>query len=43
MFCWCFTSREEVAERLTADPIEDALVLVKGSHSIGLEKLIPLL
>ena len=39
----CFTSREEVAERLTADPIEGALVLVKGSHSIGLEKLIPLL
>lgn len=39
----CFTSREEVAERLAADPIEGALVLVKGSHSIGLEKLIPLL
>ena len=39
----CFTSREEVAERLAADPIEGGLVLVKGSHSIGLEKLIPLL
>ena len=39
----CFTSREEVAERLAADPIEGALVLVKGSHSVGLEKLIPLL
>ncbi len=39
----CFTSREEVAERLSTDPIEGALVLVKGSHSIGLEKLIPLL
>ncbi|MBR2049082.1 MAG: UDP-N-acetylmuramoyl-tripeptide--D-alanyl-D-alanine ligase [Rikenellaceae bacterium] len=39
----CFTSREEVADRLTADPIKGALVLVKGSHSIGLEKLIPLL
>ena len=39
----CFASREEVAERLAADPIEGALVLVKGSHSIGLEKLIPLL
>ncbi len=39
----CFTSREEVAEQLGAEPIEGALVLVKGSHSIGLEKLIPLL
>lgn len=39
----CFASREEVAEKLSANPIEGALVLVKGSHSIGLEKLIPLL
>ena len=39
----CFASREEVAARLETDPIEGALVLVKGSHSIGLEKLIPLL
>jgi UDP-N-acetylmuramoyl-tripeptide--D-alanyl-D-alanine ligase len=39
----CFASREQVAERLETDPIEGALVLVKGSHSIGLEKLIPLL
>ena len=39
----CFASREQAAERLETDPIEGALVLVKGSHSIGLEKLIPLL
>lgn len=39
----CFASREQVAERLETAPIEGALVLVKGSHSIGLEKLIPLL
>ena len=39
----CFASREEVAQRLEAEPIEGALILVKGSHSIGLEKLIPLL
>lgn len=39
----CFASREQVAERLKTAPIEGALVLVKGSHSIGLEKLIPLL
>lgn len=39
----CFASREEVAEKLDTEPIEGALVLVKGSHSIGLEKLIPLL
>ena len=39
----CFASREQVAARLETDPIEGALVLVKGSHSIGLEKLIPLL
>ena len=39
----CFASREQVAERLETDPIEGALVLVKGSHSIGSEKLIPLL
>jgi UDP-N-acetylmuramoyl-tripeptide--D-alanyl-D-alanine ligase len=39
----CFASREQVAEQLETDPIEGALVLVKGSHSIGLEKLIPLL
>ncbi len=39
----CFASREEVAARLETNPIEGALVLVKGSHSIGLEKLIPLL
>lgn len=39
----CFASREEVAEQLSAEHIEGALVLVKGSHSIGLEKLIPLL
>ncbi|MBQ5609806.1 MAG: UDP-N-acetylmuramoyl-tripeptide--D-alanyl-D-alanine ligase [Rikenellaceae bacterium] len=39
----CFASREEVAQRLETEPIEGSLILVKGSHSIGLEKLIPLL
>ena len=39
----CFASREEVAQRLEKEPIEGALILVKGSHSVGLEKLIPLL
>ena len=39
----CFASREEVAQRLETEPIEGALILVKGSHSIGLERLIPLL
>lgn len=39
----CFASREEVAELISQQPIEGALILVKGSHSIGLEKLIPLL
>lgn len=37
----CFASREEVGQLLAEEPIEGALVLVKGSHSIGLEKLIP--
>ena len=39
----CFASREEVAEKLGTEPIKGALILVKGSHSIGLEKLIPIL
>jgi UDP-N-acetylmuramoyl-tripeptide--D-alanyl-D-alanine ligase len=39
----CFASREEVAEKLGTEPIKGALILVKESHSIGLEKLIPIL
>lgn len=39
----CFESQAEVAALLEQEPIEGAQVLIKGSHSIGLEKLIPLL
>ena len=31
-------TREELLGRLDAAPVEDALVLVKGSRGIGLEK-----
>lgn len=33
-----YTTRDELLERLTANPVENALVLVKGSRGIGLEK-----
>ena len=33
-----FASREELLERLRTRPVENALVLLKGSHGIGLEK-----
>lgn len=36
-------SCEELRHLLQADPIVDALVLVKGSHGIGLEKVLDLL
>ena len=33
-----FASREELLERLRTRPVENALVLLKGSRGIGLEK-----
>ena len=36
-------SREELIHLLQADPVREALVLVKGSHGIGLEKVLNLL
>ena len=36
-------SREELRHLLQTDPVDDALVLVKGSHGIGLEKILDLL
>ncbi len=36
-------SREELRHLLQTDPVTDALVLVKGSHGIGLEKILDLL
>ncbi|MDE5708998.1 MAG: UDP-N-acetylmuramoyl-tripeptide--D-alanyl-D-alanine ligase [Alistipes sp.] len=39
----CYPTREELAATLQARPIQDALVLLKGSHGIGLEKLVGML
>ena len=36
-------SQEELRHLLQAAPVEHALVLVKGSHGIGLEKVLDLL
>lgn len=36
-------SQEELRHLLQATPVEHALVLVKGSHGIGLEKVLDLL
>lgn len=38
-----FASREELSRALAQAPIRDALILVKGSHGIGLEQLTDLL
>lgn len=38
-----FTNRDELEKYLTRKPIEGALVLVKGSHSVGLERVLMLL
>ncbi|MDE5730285.1 MAG: UDP-N-acetylmuramoyl-tripeptide--D-alanyl-D-alanine ligase [Alistipes sp.] len=38
-----FASREELARALAQNPIRDALILIKGSHGIGLEQLTGLL
>ena len=37
-----YASRAELAERLARCPVDNALVLVKGSHGIGLEKVVEL-
>lgn len=39
----CHATCAELIDRLKADPIVDALILIKGSRSIGLEQLIPYL
>lgn len=39
----CFTSCAELLEALKQHPVSDALILIKGSHSIGLERTIALL
>ncbi len=38
-----FNSCAELLDRLSTEPVTDALVLIKGSHSIGLEKTVNLL
>ncbi|MEG2613819.1 MAG: Mur ligase family protein [Alistipes sp.] len=38
-----FRTRAELADYIAAHPLHDALILVKGSHSIGLEKILDLL
>ena len=38
-----YPSRAELAAELAAQPVADALVLLKGSHGIGLEHLVELL
>ncbi len=39
----CYSSRTELAEALRSRPIADALVLLKGSHGIGLDQVVGLL
>ena len=34
----CFPTREELLDRLRLKPVTEALVLLKGSRGIGLEK-----
>lgn len=38
-----YASRDELAGRLERMPVENALVLMKGSHGIGLEKMVEML
>ena len=38
-----YPSRVELADELAAHPVADALVLLKGSHGVGLEHLVELL
>ncbi len=39
----CFTDCDALCSLLQSHPIEGSLILIKGSHSIGLERTIPLL
>jgi UDP-N-acetylmuramoyl-tripeptide--D-alanyl-D-alanine ligase len=39
----CFSSTDELRDYLNRLPIVDALVLVKASHGIGLDRIVPLL
>lgn len=39
----CYPTRAELADALRTRPLADALVLLKGSHGIGLEKVVELL
>jgi UDP-N-acetylmuramoyl-tripeptide--D-alanyl-D-alanine ligase len=39
----CFSSTDELRDYLNRSPIVDALVLVKASHGIGLDRIEPLL
>ena len=36
----CFTQCDELCKALTDHPVSEALILIKGSHSIGLERTI---
>ena len=36
-----FASCGELLEAFAAAPVEDAFILIKGSHGIGLERLVP--
>ena len=36
-----FPSADALKEHLAAHPVRDAVVLIKGSHSISMEKVIP--
>ena len=36
-----FASCEELLDRFAAAPVADAFILIKGSHGIGLERLVP--
>lgn len=39
----CYPTAEALCEALRRDPVEQARVLIKGSHSVGLEQVIPIL
>jgi UDP-N-acetylmuramoyl-tripeptide--D-alanyl-D-alanine ligase len=39
--CPWFPSSEALTEHLAANPVRDTVILIKGSHSISMEKVIP--
>ena len=39
----CYATCDALRAELAAQPIDDALVLLKGSHGIGLERAVELL